>query len=179
MFAIFFISPVLRSIFENIVQCKYYEFFKVDNGWHEGIVYDCLWTAIHIFISWAIFYAINNWRPQFEINDNFSTNLRRPKFKRIEEINKKDNNKMKKTKLLDVRNSNATSFWIGLISDKFKLKFFVGKMKCISLRSTNFAAVSEAHFIFGFKSISSKTIIISSIFLHEKSKDKTGWALKI
>lgn len=71
----FFISPVLRSIFENIVQCKYYEFFKVDNGWHEGIVYDCLWTAIHIFISWAIFYAINNWRPQFEINDNFSTNL--------------------------------------------------------------------------------------------------------
>ena len=80
--------------------------------------------------------------------------------------------------MLDVRNSNATSFWIGLISDKFKLKFFVGKIKCIksryqNLRSTNFAAVSEAHFIFGFKSISRKTIIIGSIFLHEKSKDKT------
>ena len=51
-------------------------FFKVDNGWHEGIVYDCLWTAIHIFYFLShIFYAINNWRPQFEINDNFSTNL--------------------------------------------------------------------------------------------------------
>ena len=54
--------------------------------------------------------------------------------------------------MLDVRNSNAASFWIGLISDKFKLKFFVGKIKRIlsqyqNLRNANFAAVSEAHFI--------------------------------
>ena len=37
----------------------------------------CELQYIHTFISWAIFYAINNWRPQFEINDNFSTNLRK------------------------------------------------------------------------------------------------------
>ena len=73
-------------------------FFKVDNGWHEGIVYDCLWTAIHIFYFMShIFYAINNWRPQFEINDNFSTHLRkkRKKWKKnIRKTTKKMNNEL-------------------------------------------------------------------------------------